>query len=166
MNGHNPTQGVDASGNSAIYIPGATGSAYPYTYNWMPIGTYGAVGRVVISVNGSNRRGQSGGNGRQWFRRALDQRQCAGPSRPVYLCTSPGQLCSASAWNSFPWTSLSQQRRPGVRRQRDVVHGFGQCAADDVRRGEDRPELRLYDQHQSAIVLQRRRGRVAPLPPT
>jgi hypothetical protein len=54
MNGSNPTQGVDASGNSAIYIPGAVGASYPYTYNWMPIGTYGAVGRVVISVTSTN----------------------------------------------------------------------------------------------------------------
>jgi hypothetical protein len=54
MNGNNPSQGVDASGNSAIYIPGATGTSYPYTYHWISIGTLGAVGRVVISVTSSN----------------------------------------------------------------------------------------------------------------
>lgn len=50
MGGHEISQGTDASGNSCIYIPGKSGSAY----NWMNLGTGVGSGRAVLTLIGNN----------------------------------------------------------------------------------------------------------------
>ncbi len=49
LGGHEISQGTDSSGNSVIYVPGLTGTAY----SWMSLGSGVGSCRAVLTLNGS-----------------------------------------------------------------------------------------------------------------